>query len=362
MNMRRRVTLRCLVDDLDTDWSDEGQHRFIVSLRQKVADVVAGDAKDSSLGRDLRALPGMNLLAHPLVTHFENQFAGVGDHQRENIGNLSDPHWWKQKTGRWRGAASDHSRLGDGMWLCAGGRRTAGSNDDFYAVFKSNVLSYGPEGYFPAAEDAVLLRAENKIHLLDAWKLQLQLVANVLLADAASHPGTTIGPVEITTPNLSSREDALAGLSVCVEEMPAGDDVMYACLVIVEPSMSANRLFVTQLIETVTAAIQVDPAEWRMALHGPEGRATSHEAALDRSHLDRARQIRQAGQLEEDEEARSLTLGVNAHYSRRERLTDASIAGSPVEAICGYWFVPTADHETRDVCAECHEGHEALAT
>jgi hypothetical protein len=147
-----------------------------------------------------------------------------------------------------------------------------------------------------------------------------------------------------------------------VDEISVGDDVMYACLVIIEPSMSANRRFVAQLIESVTAAIQVDPAEWRMALYGPEGRATSHEAALDRSHLDRARNIRDAGLLEDDDRPRSLTLGVNAHYSRRERLADASVAGSPVEAICGYWFVPTADHETRDVCAECHEGHAALGS
>ena len=286
MHMRRRVTLRCLVDDLDADWSDEAQHRFIISLREKVADVVAGDAKDSSLGRDLRALPGVNMLTHPLVTHFENQFAEVGDHQRENIGNLSDPHWWKQKTGRWRGAASDHSRLGDGVWLCAG-------DDARLAAMTTSTTS----------------------------------------SRATSSP---------MAPRATSRWP----------RMPR----YFA------PSMSANRLFVTQLIEAVTAAIQVDPAEWRMALHGPEGRATSHEAALDHTHLDRARQIREAGQLEEDEETRSLTLGVNAHYSRRERLTDASVAGSPVEAICGYWFAPTADHETRDVCAECHEGHEALAT
>jgi hypothetical protein len=356
MKRQRRVTLRCLVEDLVADWADESQHRAVVSLRDKVGDVVTGRAKDSSLGRDLRAQPGVNMLAHPLVTHFENQFAATGDHQRENIGNLTDPHWWKQKTGRWRGAASDHSRVGEGAWLCAGGRRTAGSSDDFYAVFKSNVVSYGPEAYLPADEDLALLRAESKVHLLDAWRLQLQMMANVLLADSAGHFGTTVGPVAVTTPSLSERGDTLAHVSMNVDEIVAGGDTLYACLLIVEPSVSANPLFVSQLVEAMTAAVEVDPAEWRLAIHGPDGRATSHEVALDEGHLARARATRDRGHLVEEEAPRRLTLGVQAHYSPQERLADASVEGSPVEAICGYWFVPTVDHQNREVCADCEEG------
>lgn len=55
----------------------------------------------------LDEVPTTSRASHPLVRSFYEAFASSSSEvQRENISGLTNPHWWKQKASRWRGAAT----------------------------------------------------------------------------------------------------------------------------------------------------------------------------------------------------------------------------------------------------------------
>lgn len=47
--------------------------------------------------------------------------------------------------------------------------------------------------------------------------------------------------------------------------------------------------------------------------------------------------------------------GSSSHYTHREHLAGRTIDGSAVRALCGTFFVPTQDHDSRPVCPVCEE-------
>ena len=55
-----------------------------------------------------------------------------------------------------------------------------------------------------------------------------------------------------------------------------------------------------------------------------------------------------------------VRLGTIAHYASRTGLTQATIEGEPVQAICGHWFVPRHDHAELQVCITCADARECL--
>src|SRR4051794_19082472 len=94
-----RPTLRCLREDLVEDWDD---------IQQRAA-----------LGTQPITLPAFDALNHPVVRHAAEVFPGGADvdARRETISGLSNPVWYKLKTGRWRGAVYIND---DGQaWICA---------------------------------------------------------------------------------------------------------------------------------------------------------------------------------------------------------------------------------------------------
>jgi hypothetical protein len=42
-----------------------------------------------------------------------------------------------------------------------------------------------------------------------------------------------------------------------------------------------------------------------------------------------------------------------AHYARKQKITEAYIEGTPIEALCGYMFVPSKDPNGKPVCQAC---------
>ena len=127
MGLTRRVTLRCLCDDLVTDWGDGAQRERFIELR----DALEAAKPDTEVLQLMRGLPSPAMADHPLVRSFSAQFAANdGEVRRESISGLNDTHWWKVKTGRWRGAATDSLLVADDdeVWLCAGGMRAQGEN------------------------------------------------------------------------------------------------------------------------------------------------------------------------------------------------------------------------------------------
>lgn len=52
-----------------------------------------------------------------------------------------------------------------------------------------------------------------------------------------------------------------------------------------------------------------------------------------------------------------------AHYVRKGRIVEAAIEGTPLEALCGYVWVPSRDPQSLPVCPPCkavYDDHEAM--
>jgi hypothetical protein len=48
-----------------------------------------------------------------------------------------------------------------------------------------------------------------------------------------------------------------------------------------------------------------------------------------------------------------------AHYADRNKITEATVLGTPVRALCGKVWVPSRDPKRFPVCPECKEIYES---
>lgn len=360
MALERRVTLRCLTEDLSADWDEVDHYRAAKALRAVVAQRVSEDARDSDVARHLRAMPRLNRLSHPLIRQFDGSFSPDSlDSARESISGLANPHWWKQKIMQWRGAATDHSTVGsDAVWLCAAGIRRSGSRDDFYAVFLRDIGRAGAESLLPQIEDREVERIDGNVLALDAWKLQVHCGILGLLAGSIKQPGTT-HTFQFPKPALGAGLPAIGKLTLSVEVIESdGSELVEGFLNAVVLDY-ANVKAVDVATQIARAALQTDAEGWRSTTYGADSFAFS--AVLDPVSLSHANQLASTGILPEDCTPGNLRLGLRAHYAVEHGLVDAQVDGSSVLSLCGYWFVPTVDHENLETCSECQNRHESLS-
>ena len=142
MNTPARPTLRCLREDLVSDWQDHADQ------------LLAGDP-------DIACKKALHALRHPAIQKAVESFPidGESDRLREGISGLTDPMFWKLKTSRWRGAVFEDPNTGQ-AWLVAAGLRAEGDKArDFYKVFMASVRRRGARHFLPtdADEQALLL-------------------------------------------------------------------------------------------------------------------------------------------------------------------------------------------------------------
>lgn len=352
--------MRCIVDDLHQDWKVANDQIRVVALRSLVNEVIAGTAKDSAVATVLREIPRLNRLRHPLIESFDGQFASEDDSAtlRESISSVQDRAWWKQKfSSRWRGAATVLRPSTSGeletAWLGAAGYHRAGSSEDFYQWFERECAS-GSDKFLPQAEDLELVRIDRKISMLDAWKMQVHLSTLVLLANALESGAA--GPLIIRRP--AEELDELLEVAISADRI--SDDEGEVVEVIVEIQMRTHEYSNLNDLATrvVTAAIDTDSLAWIAAPIGEL--AMSYRALADAEMIARADEARASGVIRPDEVPGKVRLGAIAHYAPRTGLTDATIEGEPVQAICGQWFVPMHDHEQLAVCLKCAEARESL--
>lgn len=359
MLLDRRVTLRCLVDDLTSDWDDANHHRYAKTLRALVNKCIAGEAPESSVAAQLRNMPRLNALDHPLVRHFDASFGlDQRSESRESISGLSAPHWWKQKTSRWRGAATDHSTVGTStVWLCAAGVRRQGDTDDFYAAFMRDVTRSGPQPWLPTEEDLLAGKVEDKILALDAWKLQIHCGALALLAESLQSPSETF-TLEFPAPSRTSSRAAIGKLSMSIESVDV-DGVELGEVFLVASVLDRKQIKAVDLaVQIARAALQSDAEVWHSTTYTDDAYAFS--ALIDPAARAYSEELSRTGNLPVESVPGGLRIGLRAHYARKHGLVDAQVEGSSVLSLCGYWFVPTADHTDLETCSECSQRHDQM--
>lgn len=351
MDYIRRVTLRCLCQDLSEDWGDASQLRDFRVLW----DVLRSDHKDSGVADLLESLPTVGMADHPLVRSFRAAFeAGGHTVRRESISGLTSPHWWKQKVSRWRGAATDSDLIGDSeAWLCAGGLRAAGDERDFYRSFMSRVATGGAEQFLPDQNDRRLQRIESKIARREAWARQIQLSALVCL-DRAYHVGIPV-PFHVPAPSPCKVESPLLHLEFDVaRETVEGEELNELYLRVSSQDLSRPNL-VEEAVHLVREIVEPIVDEWRL-LPG-QGYDLHWSTIVSQSVIKASAEAVESGELPEPIAESDFRLAVRAHYAKKNSLVDATIDGEPVRGLCGKWFVPTMNPDHLDVCSVCADAY-----
>lgn len=354
MDYVRRVTLRCLCEDLTEDWGDAAQYRKY----QALWDAVCTGDKDSEVAVLLESLPSVGLADHPLVRSFKSSFAFSGaEVRRESISGLTEPHWWKQKVSRWRGAATDADMVGDReAWLCAGGLRAAGDDRDFYRSFMRRISTDGARHFLPDEHDRRLQNIEAKIARREAWCSQIQLSALVCLERAYREAKAV--PLHVPAPFPSHVEVPLAHLEFEVaSEAIQGEELIELTL-----NVSSQDTSKPYLLEDAVSSIRemVEPVveEWRL-LPG-RGNDLIWSTYVPRDVIGAAAGAAESGELPESITKSAFRLAVRAHYAKKHALVDATVEGDPVRGLCGIWFVPTAIPDGLDVCPVCAGAYEKM--
>jgi hypothetical protein len=364
MPIERRVTLRCLTEDLVTDWASVEHQRAAAELHAIVKARFRNGAKTSEVARQIRALPRLHLFAHPIIASFSSAFASEGgEASRESVSGLTNPHWWKQKTARWRGAATDHARVGaEQVWLCGAGIRAAGERRDFYSKFMRTIERSGPESFLPSAEDELLHKIDKQVLSLDGWKVSLHGAVLALLGSClealSQGQDACAGPIEIPSSDPERQGVVVARVELSISrEAVDGQDLIEAFLTVAVVDR-ADVMEADLASHLARAALQPHAEEWRQTPY--VGDSFAYSALLDEQSIDNARSLHLTGVLSPDESPQGLVLGVHAHYATESRLVDAQVEGAAVRALCGYWFVPTADHTGLETCKKCANRHAAL--
>jgi hypothetical protein len=317
MGYVRRVTLRCLCEDLVDDWGSVAEQRAFQRLR--AAAVSSG--KDSDVALVLEEAPTTACASHPLVAgfraSFESDSAGI---RRESISGLSDPHWWKQKVSRWRGAATDAEVVGVGeAWLCAGGLRAAGESRDFYKSFMKGIETAGAERYLPALEDRLL---------------------------------------HVPAPSPEPVAEVLAHLSFEVHREVGEGEELVELFMQVSDQDHARPSLVQLLIDTAQSVVEPVVDAWRV-LPGV-GTSQIWSTLISVETLRNAREVRSSGAVPVRLRESRLRLGVQAHYTQKDGIVSATVEGDAVRGLCGRWFVPTSNPDSLPVCPSCKDEYSRL--
>lgn len=354
MGYVRRVTLRCLCEDLVDDWGSVAEQRAFQRLR--AAAVSSG--KDSDVALVLEEAPTTACASHPLVAgfraSFESDSAGI---RRESISGLSDPHWWKQKVSRWRGAATDAEVVGVGeAWLCAGGLRAAGESRDFYKSFMKGIETAGAERYLPALEDRRVQRVEQKLARVDAWTEQLRVSVLVCISEASEARESVL--LHVPAPSPEPVAEVLAHLSFEVHREVGEGEELVELFMQVSDQDHARPSLVQLLIDTAQSVVEPVVDAWRV-LPGV-GTSQIWLTLISVETLRNAREVRSSGAVPVRLRESRLRLGVQAHYTQKDGIVSATVEGDAVRGLCGRWFVPTSNPDSLPVCPSCKDEYSRL--
>lgn len=327
-----RPTQRCLKDDLTDDWDDVSDRRLVLAGRAGIDKAV-------------------HLLGHKLIRKAVGDFPSEGDSvvERESISGLANPPFWKVKTERWRGAVYVDEASGQ-SWLVAAGLRYGGEGKDFYSRFMADVRTRGSEFFLPGDGDLQLLKDELAQFRVEERERHTQdFILQLLSGALASEDGTASGELYASAPG----NRPIARVDILMYE-PSQDDPAEPRSVLIE---------VQQLDWAFSKLLAWDEQVMLATLCPAEDRWGTTEGSTRLHSIDVASSeelsMMASGELA-SEVPGFMSAGTSSHTVHRERLTQCTVEGQPVKAVCGRWFVPRQDHEGIPSCPTCDTIAETL--
>ena len=318
-----RPTLRCLAEDLTHDWDDIEDHRLV---------------RDGRVG----TRKTVHAMGHKIIRKAVENFPTEGDDdkKRETISGLKDPHFYKVKVDRWRGAA--YVDANGQAWLVAVGLRYEGESKDFYKHFMIEV-SQNAERFLPTEQDNALLCDEVTETLIRQREDVTASLALEMLNEARES-AEGLATAKLTYEARSGEQVTLADVTVLVAA-PEATDEPYEVLVDLE-------VVDWSLIEL----LEWDEQVLKAALCACEGRWESTHATTRMHSLEVASERELNAMCRGDLSAMQpgiLTAGRTTHTVHVERLTESIVNGEAVQALCGKWFVPRQDYMNLPLCHIC---------
>ena len=321
MHTPARPTLRCLREDLESDWDSVDHQRMATDPEEFPVAVYEYE--------------------HRIVKKAAEDFPATGDSdvKRESISGLTDPVWWKVKIGaRWRGAVFVDEE--GQAWLCAAGYRREGEGSDFYKSFMANIRAVGSTKYLPTEADRGLLRAEVAEASFAKWECDLQRWAcewahqtrreGIAGATLVDPDGDALAEVNLTF-ELVSDDSSDGGVAEFYIE--------FSCL----DWSSADLLHWAESV--VLAAINEKEQAWQVS-YVKDARAYS--LVLSQHEIDCL-----FDGMGNEGSPGICVPGDHSHYAHAARIVHGVVEGEAVKALCGRWFVPRQDHELLETCKQC---------
>lgn len=354
MGTIRRVTLRCLCEDLGEDWTSTHQKRGFTKLWKALKD----GAPNPEILKIITDLPPTLMIGHPLINHFRSAFDSSDTTiKRESISGLTNPLWWKQKTTRWRGAATSFHATSENeeIWLCAGGLRSSGDRKDFYSWFCSSIESQGTERYLPTAADRRYQTIEEKDTRRNAWTEQIRLATLICLHDVDHTKASK--SIHIPAPKPGELEDPLVHVTFELTSAEDGVESITELMVHIRFSDLSRPKLAEIAKSAMLSTINPDIDAWSVL----PGVGTDEIWAVDITDpvFAQATKAAESGQVP-DTSRKYWAPASHAHYTPEKYIVEAQVEGESVRGLCGSWFVPTADPEKLPVCPLCHERFMSL--
>lgn len=342
-NRRARPTLRLLRSDLVEGWERGYSHRLI---------------KDGEV-LDLHPL---SELPHPIIQKASESIGSEPalDNHEGRIRSSRTVPLFEIKIGQWRGAVWEdpHAKAN---WLIAAGLAKGGhqDHDDFYFRVEQAASSGTLKNWLPTDEDFRLLKQETAAYLITAWELEIQRQALGALRDTL-RGGT--GSFEVAHPVNGAKTMAVVYLEIV--EVQEDDYRFDDALVSIDfrPGRSGRDGSSTSNSDGLGPGLQRGTGlEWQLtmrvliSLHSPE-QAWDRVADEFSTYVEPGYwQEREQTLIElvgRDELAESEP-GSQAHYAHRRHLTERTIEGASIRAMCGTFFVPRQDYKDLPLCPQC---------
>ncbi|MFI2565618.1 DUF3039 domain-containing protein [Paenarthrobacter sp. NPDC018779] len=220
-----------------------------------------------------------------------------------------------------------------------------------------SILADGPSRYLPAAADIRLQDVETKVARREAWLAQLRLSALVCLSECSDSEESR--SLHVPSPSPALVADPLLHLTFELEQVEFDDDKLVEVFLRVQRMDHSRPNLMSTAVETLKSVIEPVADAWRV-LPGV-GTDEIWSTLVSANVVNQAKVAADTGVLPAHLQQTQVKLGVQAHYTRKEQIVEASVEGNAVRALCGTWFVPTSNPETVPVCPSCKAAHEKLA-
>ncbi|WP_024874887.1 DUF3039 domain-containing protein [Saccharomonospora piscinae] len=325
LSRRARPTLRTLQDDLTDGWESPHPQRALAK-------------------GEFENLHPLADLPHPMIAKATAAFPDnpADDNHAGRIVSCTSLPLLEVKAGQWRGGVWIDAK--GTCWLLIAGRAKGNheDRDDFYQRIV-RIESDGPglASMRPGEEDIRLHKREAASAALQQWELdvQSQLTEQLRRVQAG---GTTRATIRRPLSEQSLTEIQLT-VTTCRDDGYEADEVV---LEIATASRWVGSELEWQFINRALSVL--NPPEQQWGRYGNTFDTVAEAGAF-------IHRVEELDQLNAEQTLAISQPGQHAHYTHRKGLTESSLNGKAVRALCGVFFVPYQDHADMPECLLCQQ-------